>query len=76
MGKILDNKNHGTVGDALKGAISGGSKLSFISSCFTIYAYRELKSQLESIDELRFLFVEPAFVRDINKKEIREYEIK
>jgi len=42
LDKILDNRKNGKVGEALREYITEGSKFSFISSCFTIYAFKEL----------------------------------
>ncbi|MDY3828133.1 MAG: helicase-related protein [Clostridium sp.] len=72
--KILDNKQNGKVGDELKKVIKSGSKISIISAYFTIFAYKELRKELNKIDELRFLFTEPAFVNE-EKKVIKEYYI-
>jgi SNF2 family DNA or RNA helicase len=74
LDKILDNRKNGKVGDTLNELITTGSKLSFISSCFTIYAFNELKRQLKKADSLRFLFIEPAFIKD-SLQETREYYI-
>ncbi|MDD3271986.1 MAG: phospholipase D-like domain-containing protein, partial [Syntrophomonadaceae bacterium] len=49
------------------------AKLSIVSAYFTIYAYNELKTQLNKVDQLRFLFGEPTFVRDENLKENRQF---
>ena len=65
--KILDNKQNGKVGDELKKVIKSGSKISIISAYFTIFAYKELRKELNKIDELRFLFTEPAFVNEEKK---------
>jgi len=72
--KILDNRRNGKVGEILKEYITKGSRLSFISSCFTIYAFEELKTELEKAENLRFLFIEPAFIKE-NIQESREYYI-
>ncbi|AKN32607.1 helicase [Clostridium carboxidivorans P7] len=72
--KILDNKQFGKVGEELKGKVKSGSKLSIISSYFTIFAYKELSKELKKIDKLRFLFTEPSFVKQ-NKEIVREYFI-
>lgn len=48
--KILDNINQ-TVKDDMKSSIRKGSKISIAASCFSMYAYKELKKQLEEIDE-------------------------
>jgi SNF2 family DNA or RNA helicase len=72
--KILDNKQNGKVGEELKNVIKADSKLSIISAYFTIYAYKELKKELKKIDNLRFIFTEPAFVEE-EKNEAKEYYI-
>ena len=46
-----------------------------MSAYFTIYAYNELKTQLNKIEQLRFLFGEPTFVRDENLKENRQFMV-
>lgn len=74
MDKILDNRKNGKVGNALKEHIAQGSKLSFISSCFTIYAFKELKKELQKAESLRFLFIEPTFIQN-KPSESREYYI-
>lgn len=44
--QIIDNINH-IVKNDLQDSIQPGSKLSIAAACFTIYAYQELKKQLE-----------------------------
>lgn len=44
--QIIDNINH-IVKNDLQDSIQPGSKLSIASTCFSIYAYQELKKQLE-----------------------------
>ena len=63
---IRDNHKRGKVGDFLREKIQSGSKLSFVSAYFTIYAYDLMRPHLESADSLRFLFGEPRFVRNID----------
>jgi four helix bundle protein len=63
---IRDNHKRGKVGDFLREKIQSGSKLSFVSAYFTIYAYEMMRTHLESADSLRFLFGEPRFVRNID----------
>ncbi len=72
--KVLDNKKYRVV-DELKSELNKGSKLSVISAYFTIYAYAELKKELNKIDNMRFIFTEPTFVNK-DKELIREYYIK
>lgn len=61
--------------DDLSVEIHKGSKLSIAAACFSIYAFQELKKQLTSIDELRFIFTAPTFVTEKAKKEKREFYI-
>jgi len=63
---IKDNHTRGKVGDFLREKIQNGSKLSFVSAYFTIYAYHALKDELDSIDQLRFLFGEPRFIQSLD----------
>lgn len=44
--QIIDNINH-IVKNDLQDSIQPGSKLSIAAACFSIYAYHELKKQLE-----------------------------
>lgn len=72
--QLLDNKAQGKVIDKLKENIKTGTKLSIISAYFTIYAYEELRKELNKIDSLRLLFSEPTFIK--NKKDInREFKL-
>ena len=43
--QIIDNINH-IVKNDLQDSIQPGSKLSIAAACFSIYAYQELKKQL------------------------------
>jgi len=74
---IRDNYSNGTVGDYLKSTILGNSDLSIVSAYFTIHAYDALKSKLNEIRNLRFLFGEPTFVRSdaLQEAKAREYSI-
>lgn len=72
--QIIDNINH-IVKNDLQDSIQPGSKLSIAAACFSIYAYQELKKQLEGIDELRFIFTSPTFVTEKTPKAQREFYI-
>ncbi len=74
---IRDNYKHGSVGEFLQATIQPGDHLSIVSAYFTIYAYAQLKNELDTIEELRFLFGEPTFVQslDPDKKCSREFII-
>ena len=72
--KILDNITS-TVRDDLRVEIKKGSKVSIVAACFSMYAYKELKKQLESVDEFRFIFTSPTFVKEKAEKQKREFYI-
>ena len=72
--KIFDNVTE-IVRDDLAQTIKRGSKVSIAAACFSMYAYRELKKQLESIDELRFIFTSPTFITEKAEKQKREFYI-
>ena len=70
MSGIRDNHHRGTVGEFLESKIQNGSSLSIVSAYFTIYAFDALKKSLNGIDELRFLFGEPRFVKSLDPEKI------
>lgn len=72
--KIFDNIND-IVRDDMLSTINKGSKISIAAACFSIYAYEELKKQLESIDECRFIFTAPTFIKEKTEKQKREFYI-
>ncbi len=74
---IWDNHHRGSIGDFLKEKITSGSDISFVSAYFTIYAYSALKSELDQISHLRFLFGEPQFIQslDPDKTEKKAFRI-
>ena len=72
--QIFDNINT-NVKEDLQKTLRKGSKLSIVASCFSIYAYQELKKQLEGIDELSFIFTSPTFVTEKSSKAQREFYI-
>ena len=72
--KIFDNVTN-IVRDDMEKTIKRNSKVSVAAACFSMYAYSELKKQLESIDEFRFIFTSPTFVTEKTKKQKREFFI-
>lgn len=69
------NNTTKVVKDDLVQTIKSGSKVSIAAACFSIYAYQELKEQLESCEELRFIFTSPTFIAEKTQKERREFYI-
>ena len=76
--ELIDNINQ-LLGDSLKRTVTPGSKLKIAASCFSIYAFEALKSELESIESLQFIFTSPTFipdeVTDSGRKVRREFHI-
>lgn len=72
--KIFDNITD-IVRDDMENTIKKGSKVSVAAACFSIYAYNELKMQLESVDEFRFVFTSPTFIKEKTEKQKREFYI-
>lgn len=72
--EIINNKDK-LLKDDLSSEIKKGSKLSIAAACFSIYAFQELKKELSGIEELRFIFTSPTFVKEKFKKEKREFYI-
>ncbi|WP_428409078.1 helicase-related protein [Hyphococcus sp.] len=76
--KVVDNITH-LLGDDLKASLKRGVRLKIAASCFSIYAFEALKSELSKIDGLDFIFTAPTFVpegvTDQVKRERREFFI-
>lgn len=72
--KIFDNITE-VVRDDLAVTIKKGSRVSMAAACFSMYAYNELRKQLESVDEFRFIFTSPTFVKEKANKQKREFYI-
>ncbi len=74
---IRDNHRRGSVGHFLQEKIRSGARLSIVSAYFTIYAFEALKTQLTVIEDLKFLFGEPRFVRslDPDKTDKKSFQI-
>lgn len=72
--KVFDNVTE-ILRDDMASTISKGCKVSIAAACFSMYAYKELKKQLESVDECRFIFTSPTFVTEKTEKQKREFYI-
>lgn len=61
--------------DDMVETVKKGSKVSIAAACFSMYAYKELKEQLEGVDEFRFIYTSPTFVTEKVNKQKREFYI-
>ena len=64
-----------TLRDDLIQQMQSKSRLSIAASCFSIYAFQELKETLKDIKELRFIFTSPTFTTEKTPKQQREFYI-
>lgn len=74
MIKVIDNVSS-ILRDDLAETVHRGDKVSIAAAYFSMYAYRELKKQLENVDEFRFIFTSPTFIREKEAKQRREFYI-
>ena len=72
--EFIDNV-HKTLKDDMTSTLRSGSKVAIAASCFSIYAFQELKEQLSAISELRFIFTSPSFITEKADKQKREFYI-
>ena len=74
--ELLDNIGPKKLGDALGRALDRNAKMSVIASYFTIFAYGRMRENLQDVEELRFIFSEPTFVKRMaDTKEPKEFEL-
>ena len=59
---FFDNKAS-IVKDDLVSIIRSGDRVSVAAEVFSMYAYQELKVQLDGLDEFRFIFTSQAFTK-------------
>lgn len=72
--KIFNNVTD-IVRDDLRVTIKKESRVSIAAACFSMYAYQELKKQLEQVEEFRFIFTSPTFIKEKSEKQKREFYI-
>ncbi|MCC7698559.1 helicase-related protein [Janthinobacterium sp. EB271-G4-7A] len=76
--ELIDNISR-LLGDDLKQTLNPGVRLKIAASCFSMYAFEALKTELEMIEGLDFIFTSPTFVTnevaDKIRKERREFHI-
>lgn len=72
--ELIDNIKKTLKSDLIT-ELRSGSKFSIAASCFSIYAFQELKEALKDIKELRFIFTSPTFTTEKTPKQQREFYI-
>lgn len=53
--EILDNKELGTVIDAIRQSVQKNDRISMVSSLFSLFGFEELKKELSKVDHIRLL---------------------
>jgi len=61
---IKDNRRRGAVHEFITARAVPDSRLSVVSAYFTTFAYDRLRTTLDSVRQMRFLFGEPRFLKD------------
>ena len=72
--EFIDNVNT-VLKDELEKSIKPQSVINVAAAYFSIYAFQELKNELESVNHLNFIFTSPTFVTEKAPKEKREFFI-
>lgn len=73
--KLIDNQFE-KLGDDLKNEIHTNSKIKIASSIFSMYGFEMLKKELKSVDELKFIFTDPMFIKnEMIKKQEKQFGI-
>ena len=70
--EIIDNVNKTPKDDMLL-TLYSGSKVAIAVSCFSIYAFQELKELLKDIDKLRLISTSPSFLTEKADKQNRKF---
>lgn len=65
--KLINNINERVIDD-LRLRLSAKSKVSIAAASFSIYAFEALKEELENVEELRFIFTSPTFIKIKQKR--------
>ena len=71
---FFDNRTR-ILKDDLTQVVKSGDRISVAAAVFSMYAFDELRDQLESLDEFRFIYTQPTFAKERAKKEQREFYI-
>ncbi|NLA44000.1 ATP-dependent helicase, partial [Candidatus Saccharibacteria bacterium] len=72
--EVFDKINKRVYED-FKKEIEEKTLISMASAYFSIYAYEELKEELEKVEKFRFIFTKPTFIEEMEEKKSREFYI-
>lgn len=61
--------------DDLKNKIKRGSKVAVAAASFSIYSFDALRKELNDVEELRFIFTSPVFMKENLKKDFPRFFI-
>ena len=75
---LIDNKKNNKLGDVLKSYIQTNCDISIVTNHFTIYAYEELKKELQRAKDIRIVCSDFTFGKNINllSSEVEEIKLK
>ena len=73
-GAVFNNRAD-IVKDDLVRVMREGDRVSVAAGVFSMYAYQELREQLEQVDSFRFIFTEQAFTQQQTPRQAREFYI-
>ena len=74
--EVLDNTEGKRLGDSLRAVLDDDAKLSIISAHVSLFAFGELREELECLDSVRVLFNEPTFISDMERlADVPEFDI-
>ncbi len=71
---FFDNRTR-ILKDELVNTVQVGDRVRVAAAVFSMYAYQELKEQLEGLDEFRFIYTSQAFTQQRPAREKREFYI-
>ena len=64
------------IGEDCKTNLDKNSRLKVCVALFSIYGYSVLRKEIEQIQEFKFLFNTPTFLKEeLNKKKHKEYQM-
>ena len=72
---VLFNNTSSKVIDDLRQVLTPGCSVCIAAKSFSIFAYEALRDNLDCVDNVRFIYTEPAFEKEKKDKQLREFII-